>query len=127
MKILILGATGLVGSNALEQCLANPSITKVIAPTRRALPPRAKLTNPVAEALEVVLPEVIRLRADAAVCAMGTTMAKAKSKEAFRRVDYLLPILYARAAHEAGAEICALVTAIGASVDSPFFYARTKG
>jgi len=127
MKVLILGATGLVGSNTLEQCFANPSITEVIAPTRRALPPRAKLTNPVAEALEAILPEVTRSRADAVICAMGTTMAKAKSKEAFRRVDYLLPVLYARGAHEEGAEICALVTAVGASVDSPFFYARTKG
>jgi hypothetical protein len=32
MKVLILGASGLVGSNSLEQALAHPSITEVIAP-----------------------------------------------------------------------------------------------
>jgi nucleoside-diphosphate-sugar epimerase len=38
MKVLILGASGLVGRNALEQTLAHLSITGVIAPTRKPLP-----------------------------------------------------------------------------------------
>ena len=36
MKVLILGASGLVGSNVLEQTLAHPSITEVIAPNPEA-------------------------------------------------------------------------------------------
>jgi uncharacterized protein YbjT (DUF2867 family) len=58
-KVLILGATGLVGSNALEQTLANPSVTQVVSPTRKPLPSSSKLTNPVSEQLESLLPEVI--------------------------------------------------------------------
>jgi uncharacterized protein YbjT (DUF2867 family) len=54
-------------------------------------------------------------------------MAKAGSEAAFREVDYLLPLQFARAAKSCGARTLALVTAIGASVDSRFFYARTKG
>ncbi len=33
MKLLILGATGLVGRNALQQSLVHRGISKVIAPT----------------------------------------------------------------------------------------------
>jgi uncharacterized protein YbjT (DUF2867 family) len=51
MKVLILGASGLVGRNALEQTLAHPSITEVVAPTRKPLPPDSRLTNPVAARL----------------------------------------------------------------------------
>ena len=127
MKVLILGASGLVGRNALEQTLAHPSVTEVVAPTRKPLPPRSKLTNPVAEKLDLLVPEVTTWRVDSVICAMGTTIAKAGSKEAFREVDYLLPLSFARRAHREGAETFALVSAIGASAESSFFYPRTKG
>lgn len=38
MKILFTGATGAIGSGALEQCLAHPKITSVVAFSRRELP-----------------------------------------------------------------------------------------
>jgi uncharacterized protein YbjT (DUF2867 family) len=38
MKVLIVGATGMVGGEALIQCLAHPTITKVVAFLRRDLP-----------------------------------------------------------------------------------------
>ena len=71
MKVLILGATGLVGRNALTQALAHPAVTKVIAPTRKPLAKQDKLTNPVATKLEQLLPEVTGWGADAAICASG--------------------------------------------------------
>jgi uncharacterized protein YbjT (DUF2867 family) len=127
MKVLILGASGLVGSNALAQTLGHPAVTAVIAPTRKPLPPGSKLTNPVAEQLESLLPEALAWGVDAVICALGTTMAQAGSREAFRQVDYVLPLAFARVAHQQGAETLALVSAIGASVNSSFFYPRTKG
>ena len=42
MKILLLGATGLVGKNILAQALAHPAITGVVAPTRQPLAPHRK-------------------------------------------------------------------------------------
>jgi uncharacterized protein YbjT (DUF2867 family) len=64
---------------------------------------------------------------DAVVCALGTTIGKAGSKEAFREVDYVLPLAFARSAHQLGAETFVLVSASVASVSSPFFYPRIKG
>jgi uncharacterized protein YbjT (DUF2867 family) len=127
MKVLILGATGLVGRNALAQALARPAVTQVIAPTRKPLATKDKLMNPVAPKLELLLPEVASWEPDAAICATGTTIKKAGSKQAFRSVDHDLPLSFARLAHQAGAQDFALVSAIGAFVDSSFFYARVKG
>jgi uncharacterized protein YbjT (DUF2867 family) len=42
-------------------------------------------------------------------------------------VDYVLPLAFAKLVHQRGAETFALVSAIGASVTSSFFYPRTKG
>jgi uncharacterized protein YbjT (DUF2867 family) len=127
MKVLILGATGLVGRNALAQALARPAVTQVIAPTRKPLATKDKLMNPVAPKLELLLPEVASWEPDAAICATGTTIKKAGSKQAFRSVDHDLPLSFARLAHQASAQDFALVSAIGAFVDSSFFYARVKG
>jgi uncharacterized protein YbjT (DUF2867 family) len=127
MKVLILGATGLVGRNALALALARPAITQVMAPTRKPLTRQDKLTNPVATNLEELLADVERWRPDAAICAIGTTIEKAGSKEAFRSVDHDLPLAFARRAHQAGTQNFALVSAMGASVDSSFFYSRVKG
>ena len=100
MKVLILGATGLVGQSTLVQAVAHPAIIQVIAPTRMALPPGNKLANPVAERLELLLPEVPAWKVDAVICALGTTSSKAGSKEAFRQVDYVLPLAFAKLAYQ---------------------------
>jgi uncharacterized protein YbjT (DUF2867 family) len=126
MKVLVLGATGLVGRNVLTQVLARPVITQVIAPTRKPLPTQDRLMNPVAPKLEQLLPEMTSWRPNAVICATGTTSKKAGSKEAFRSVDYELPLAFARQAYEQGAQNFALVSAIGASVDSSFFYPKTN-
>jgi uncharacterized protein YbjT (DUF2867 family) len=127
MKILLLGASGLVGRYVLAQALAHPAITGVVAPTRLPLAPHPKLTNRVSDRLESLLPEGVARGMDAVVCALGTTSSKAGSKEAFREVDYVLPLAFARSAHEQGAETFVLVSASVASVSSPFFYPRIKG
>lgn len=127
MKVLILGASGLVGANTLRLALAHPRIAHVIAPTRKALPAHEKLENPVSDRLQTLIARVPEWAPDALICALGTTMNKAGSKAAFREVDYVLPLHFATAAKASGASTFALVTAIGASADSRFFYPRTKG
>jgi uncharacterized protein YbjT (DUF2867 family) len=127
MNLLLLGATGLVGRNVLAQALASPAITRVIAPTRRPLEPHSKLTNPVSDRLEALLSEGINQGIDGVVCCLGTTIKKAGSKEAFREVDYALPLKFARDAHQHGVETFVLVSASTASVNSAMFYSRIKG
>ncbi len=127
MKILILGATGLVGAEALQQALADTRVTQVIAPTRRSLPAHPKLVNPVAPQLDALLPDAASWTVDSVICTVGTTPAKAGSKQAFRHVDYELPIAFATLAHEQGAESFALVSSPGASLSIPLYYCRVKG
>jgi uncharacterized protein YbjT (DUF2867 family) len=127
MKLLLLGATGLVGSRILKLALSNHASTEVIAPTRKPLAPSDRLVNAVGSRLEELVPLLMSYKPDAVICALGTTQAKAGSKEAFRYVDHELPITFGRAAHTAGVETYAIVTAMGASEDSMSFYYRTKG
>ncbi len=127
MNLLLLGSTGLVGRNVLAQALANPAVTRVIAPTRRPLEPHSKLTNPVSDRLEALLSKGISQGIDGVVCCLGTTIKKAGSKEAFREVDYALPLKFARVAHQHGVDTFVLVSASTASANSAIFYSRIKG
>ena len=49
MQLLIVGATGLVGSQVLQQALADSRITRVVAPVRRALPAHPRLLAPLVD------------------------------------------------------------------------------
>ncbi|MDF2692786.1 MAG: hypothetical protein K0S65_1169 [Labilithrix sp.] len=65
--------------------------------------------------------------ADDLFCAIGSTMKKAGSREAFRHVDLEIPLRVAELAVAAGVRRMALVSSIGANARSSNFYLRTKG
>lgn len=127
--ILIAGATGVVGRNALHQLLASTDVSRVIAIGRRNLPDEnQKLTSRVADlgnpqSLLVQVPDGITV----AISALGTTMKQAGSKEAFRAVDHDAVLNFANAALVRGARRFLLVSSVGANPNSSNFYLRTKG
>jgi uncharacterized protein YbjT (DUF2867 family) len=60
-------------------------------------------------------------------CALGTTIGKAGSQEAFRKVDFGYPKRLADLALQAGARQFLLVSSVGADPKSRNFYLRVKG
>lgn len=126
MKLLLLGATGLVGSHVLETALADARIAEVIAPTRRALEPRDGLSAPRVD-FDSLPRDPSIWTADAVICALGTTLRTAGSRERFYRVDHDYPLEIARQARANGANTFVLNSAMGADVKSLFFYSRVKG
>ncbi len=66
-------------------------------------------------------------RADAIICALGTTMRQAGSQAEFRKVDFEYPLAIARLGLGEGARHFLLVSAIGADHTSRIFYNRVKG
>jgi uncharacterized protein YbjT (DUF2867 family) len=126
-SVLLLGGSGLVGRVTLESALNDRRVGRVVAPTRRSLPPHPKLVNHISPSLESFLPDVTDWAIDSVICALGTTQKKAGSRKEFRHVDYELPLAFVRRAQESGATAFAVITSIGASPSSRLFYARTKG
>lgn len=126
MKLLLVGATGLVGRNVLDLALADPRIYGVVAPVRRRLPEHPKLIAPVVN-FEHLPEDAAWWRVDAVICTLGTTIKTAGSQEAFRRVDHDYPLAVARLARQHGTPTFVLNSAMGADVSSRFFYNRVKG
>ena len=90
---------------------------------REAVVRHAKL-----EQVVTALPEVPDLpHVDDAFCALGTTIKKAGSQEAFSAIDHDAVVAVADAARKAGAQSFLHVTAMGANAGSRVFYNRVKG
>ena len=125
-KLLLVGASGLVGSHVLDLALADPRIGKVYAPTRKALAAHPKL---IATPIDFDhLDEQADLwQADAVICTLGTTLKTAGAKAAFERVDHTYPLAVAKLARAHGTSTYVLNSAIGADAGSAFFYNQVKG
>jgi uncharacterized protein YbjT (DUF2867 family) len=127
--IVVAGATGLVGRECLRLASRHPGITRILALVRRFVHPSAQ-----PERVEYVRVDFDRLDeatlavpVDAVICALGTTMRQAGSREAFRRVDLDYVAALAARGLAWGARHFLLVSAVGANPRSRIFYNRTKG
>lgn len=123
--ILLAGATGLTGEHLLDRLLNEPTVTRVLAPSRRPLAEHPHLENPVGDPT-VFLPQLSG-RVDLAICCLGTTIKLAGSEEAFRAVDHDMVVAFGKRAREMGARHLIVVSAIDADPKSKVFYSRVKG
>lgn len=126
MKLILIGATGLVGSQVLKLALENEKVEKVIALTRTPLDTHPKLVNEIVNFDHLPDKEFL-WQGDALICTLGSTIKKAKTKENFKRVDFDYPLEAARLAKKYGTSCYILNSAKGASRHSLFFYSRVKG
>lgn len=126
---LVAGATGLVGGLLLTRLLAAPAYGHVVAVTRKPLGfahPKLREIVTDFDTLESAI-AASGEKVDDTFCALGTTIKRAGSRQAFRRVDHDYVLAFARAAKNAGAARFLLVSAIGSSARSTIFYSRVKG
>jgi uncharacterized protein YbjT (DUF2867 family) len=127
---VLAGPTGLVGSRLLDILLREPRYRRVVALSRRPLEPGPKLE--VVEADYDGLDRTLRAVTPAdrpidVFCCLGTTIGRAGSKEAFRRVDHDYALALGRWARGADAHRLILISAVGADAASRVFYNRVKG
>lgn len=125
-RVLVLGATGLVGGELLSLLLTHRQVNEIIAPTRKPLPQHAKLDNPVGADLFALLTALDK-PIDIVFCCLGTTRQQAGSDADFHYVDYTLVVESTLTGRRLGAQHCLVVSAVGASIHSTFLYNRTKG
>ena len=122
---LIAGASGLVGSSLLKLLLADEEYQKIISIGRRTL----DIEHPKLEQHVISFEKLddLKITIDAVFCCLGTTIKKAGSKDAFRKVDFEFPLLLEQFASKNGAKSFHIITAMGADSKSSVFYNSVKG
>lgn len=127
MIALVMGATGLVGRQLVQQLVDDARFETVVTFGRRAGTARAaKLEE---KLVDMDQPETFAdlVRGDVAFSCLGTTKSAAGGVAAQRVVDVQYPLAFARAAAVNGVETFALVSSAGADAKSSFAYPKMKG
>ena len=124
---LLVGASGLVGGHCLQLLLEESSYKRVVVLVRKPLSiTHDKLVQHIVDFSELeTLGEC--LTADDVYCCLGTTIKKAGTQDAFRKVDFDYPIKIAALTQHCGANQFLIVTSLGADPHSRIFYNRVKG
>ena len=123
---LVFGATGMVGLALVKELIANKQYTSIMLFVRRNLDISDERLSQI-----IINYDNMAEMAPLAVghdlyCCLGTTMAKAGSKLAFRRVDYDYPVQIGQIAIKNGVENYTLISSIGANKSKFSFYLNTK-
>lgn len=128
MRVMLLGATGLVGAATLRLLVAADEVSTIVAPSRAALGDHDKVINLVTSDLLAIRDREEAWRdLDSVICAIGTTRKKAGSDWAFRETDFGIPVALAQRAAESGVPAFLYISSLGAASNSRFLYTRTKG
>ena len=126
---VIIGASGMVGSQVLEQLLKDDDFKLVRSLGRKTL----DISHPKLQQEIVNFNNTMDLRqkfgeGDVIFCCVGTTQKKVNGdKEEYRKVDFKIPVNAAKIGIENGFQQYYLVSAIGADLKSSNFYLKIKG
>ena len=129
LTAVVLGATGFIGEQLVQQLLNDSTFSKVRILVRRPV----KLSHPKLEAEIVNFENLAEYRhklgrGDCIFCCIGTTQKKVKGdKNAYRKIDVDIPVNAAKMGKDAGFTNYLLVSAVGADAHSKNFYLRLKG
>ncbi|MBM7691042.1 uncharacterized protein YbjT (DUF2867 family) [Peribacillus deserti] len=124
---LIAGTSGLIGSELLQILLNSREYGEVISLVRKPQKiHHSKLTEKVVSFDQLnTYDEVFSV--DDVYCCLGTTIKKAKSKDAMYKVDVEYPLSIARLSSSKGAKQFLIVSSMNANPDSFIWYSKMKG
>ena len=124
---LIIGCTGLVGSQLLNFLLDSNDYLKVIIFVKRDSGIKhIKLTQHI---IDFEKPQTFKelIVGDDFFCTIGTTIKKAGSKKAFKKVDFDYPRQFATFALQNNVKRFLIISSLGADAKNGNFYLKTKG
>jgi uncharacterized protein YbjT (DUF2867 family) len=129
---LVLGATGLVGKTLVEQLYLDNRYQTVTCLLRKPLSKNFFSTG--AEKVQPIVIDFENLQdyqgyfgCDHVYVCLGTTIQKAGSKSAFRKVDFEYVHVAAQLAKAQRAASFVWISSVGANAKSTNFYLRVKG
>lgn len=124
---LIIGATGLVGTQLTKQLSEDPRYQRIIVWGRH-------LTGNNTDKIEDIIVDFNQIETqspdstiDEVFCALGTTIKDAGSQTNFKKVDYDYVLAVAKWAKKSEIPSFNHVSALGANASSRVFYSRIKG
>ncbi len=128
-SVVMVGATGAVGSEVAKTLATMPDVTSMTLLGRRPLESVGgeRVAQHTIDIFDPASYEHLLPGHDAAICTLGVGQPSKMSREEFVRIDRDAVLDFARACKQAGVQHFSLLGAVGANAGSASFYLRTKG
>lgn len=126
-KAIIIGASGLIGSELLSVLLHSNTYTDVIVLVRKSLNIQNQKLKEIITDFSNLWEIKEHIKADVIFCCIGTTRAKTPDLNNYRKIDHDIPIEIGKIAVENQVRQYHLVSALGANAQSSNFYSKIKG
>lgn len=129
MRVLITGATGMIGQGVLRECLAAPDVTEIVVAGRTPLPERpAKVKELIRADLTDWSDAAEDLKGlDACSYCLGVS-AGGMSEADYRRITFDFTVALAKALKRASPKVTfCFISGAGTNVQSRTMWARVKG
>ena len=127
--VVILGATGAVGGEALRRLIEMKDVTSITPLSRRAIGDvnSQKLTQHIVDVMKPETYSAFLKGHTVAICTFGVGEPSKASREEFQAVDYDAVLAFATACKKAGIKHFELLGAVMADPASRNFYLKSKG
>jgi len=126
-KVIIAGASGLIGSKLLDILLQKPDYDEVLILVRKELPIEHKKLVQLVIDFEKLDEYSDAITGYVIFCCLGSTRKKTPDLSVYRKIDHDYPLQLAQLAKQNDVEQYHLVSAIGADSRSMNFYTKMKG
>jgi uncharacterized protein YbjT (DUF2867 family) len=126
-NVLLIGASGLIGSELVQLLLRDDKIKTVKVFVRKSLAITDQKLIEILVNFERLEDFKHEFQGDALFCCIGTTRNKTPDLVAYKAIDYGIVLAAANLARKHQVPQVHLVSAIGAAVSSKIFYNRLKG
>jgi uncharacterized protein YbjT (DUF2867 family) len=125
MNAVIIGATGLTGSELTQKLLSKNEFSEITCIARNIPSDKNSRIKYIQNDFDTITD--IKFKADTAFTCLGSTIKKAKSRENFYKIDYHYNLMFAKTCKKIGVERFILLSSLGANSNSSIFYNRVKG
>ncbi|HEY6915172.1 MAG TPA: NAD(P)H-binding protein [Paludibacter sp.] len=126
-KAIVIGGTGMVGTQLIKQLIEDKNYSEVVSLVRRA----SGISHPKLneQVIDFDQPDSWKtlITGDVLFSTLGTTIARAKTKDAQYKVDFTYQYNVAEIAAANGVPSYVLVSSAGATSKSNVFYSNMKG
>ena len=126
-KAILIGATGLIGSELLRQLLADSTYSEVKVLSRRTTGVNHSKLKEVLIDFDDLDNYKSELVGDVLFSTMGTTIKKAGSQDVQYKIDYTYQYNTAKLTSANGVKQLVLLSSYGANSESKVFYSKIKG
>ncbi len=129
LSIVMLGATGGVGSEVVRALSGEPALERLTLLGRRELP-ELNQKNIEQHRIDILKPDgyqPLLIGHQCAICTLGIGEPSKASKEDFLRIDKQAVLDFATLCRQSGVEHFQLLSSVGADAQSRSFFLRSKG